>query len=64
VPEDQIAEAVRLLFHLANLKVEPTGALSVAAVMTMPELFRGRSVCCVVSGGNVDAAVYTKILAG
>src|SRR5207248_2872470 len=27
VTEGQIKEAVRLLFHLANLKVEPTGAL-------------------------------------
>jgi hypothetical protein len=58
VPEEQIAEAVRMLFELANLKVEPTGALSVAAVMTVPVLFRKRSVCSVVSGGNVDPAVY------
>jgi threonine dehydratase len=64
VPEEQIVKAMRLLFTLANLKVEPTGALSIAAVMTQPELFRGRSVCCVVSGGNVDPAVYAKIVAG
>ena len=62
VPEEKIVEAVRLLFILANLKVEPTGALSVAAVMTEPERFRGRTVCCVVSGGNVDPGVYTKIV--
>jgi threonine dehydratase len=64
VPEETIVEAVRLLFELANLKVEPTGALGVAAVMAQPELFRGESVCCVVSGGNVDPAVYAHILAG
>ena len=64
VPEDKIIEAVRLLFELANLKVEPTGALSVAAVMTSPDLFRDRSVCCVVSGGNVDPAVYARLIAG
>lgn len=64
VPEDRIAEVVRLLFTLANLKVEPTGALSVAAVLSEPEAFRGRAVCCVVSGGNVDPAVYRSILAG
>jgi threonine dehydratase len=62
VPEEKIAEAVRLLFTLANLKVEPTGALSVAAVLTKPELFRGWRVCCVISGGNVDPAVYKNIL--
>jgi threonine dehydratase len=64
IPEETIGEAVRLLFGLANLKVEPTGALSIAAVMAQPELFRGQSVCCVVSGGNVDPAVYAHILAG
>jgi threonine dehydratase len=64
VPEDNIAEATRLLFALANLKAEPTGALAVAALLTRPEAFRERAVCCVVSGGNVDPAVYASILAG
>jgi threonine dehydratase len=64
VPEEKIVEAAQLLFEFANLKVEPTGALSVAAVLTQPELFRGRSVCCVISGGNVDPAVYTSMLNG
>jgi len=64
VPEARITEAVRLLFGFANLKAEPTGALSIGAVLTNPELFRGRSVCCVVSGGNVDPEVYRSILTG
>jgi threonine dehydratase len=64
VPEEKITEAARLLFEFANLKAEPTGVLSVAAVLTQPELFRGRSVCCVISGGNVDPAVYTSMLNG
>jgi len=64
VPEETIKQAVRLLFGLANLKAEPTGALAVAALLAAPDLFRGLSVCCVISGGNVDAAVYERILAG
>ena len=64
VPEENIAEATRLLFTLANLKAEPTGALGVAALLTRPEVFRDQAVCCVVSGGNVDPAVYASILAG
>jgi threonine dehydratase len=64
VPEEKIFEAARLLFELANLKVEPTGALSLAAILTEPDLFRGRSVCCVVSGGNVDPGVYASMLNG
>ena len=64
VPEDAIREGVRLLFSLANLKAEPTGALGVAALLTSPETFRGRRVCCVVTGGNVDPAVYAGLIAG
>lgn len=64
VPEENIKEAVRLLFSLANLKAEPTGALSIAALLTQPNLFRDRSICCVISGGNVDPEVYRAILAG
>jgi threonine dehydratase len=62
VPEANIEEALRLLFSLANLKAEPTGALAVAALLTEPDSFRDREVCCVVSGGNVDPAVYQRIL--
>lgn len=64
VPEEKIREAVRLLFRYANLKTEPTGALSVAALLAAPEAFRDRSVCCVVSGGNVDMEIYREILGG
>jgi threo-3-hydroxy-L-aspartate ammonia-lyase len=63
VSEEQILDAVRLLFHLANLKAEPTGALALGAVLADHERFRGRTVCCVISGGNVDASFYAQILA-
>ena len=53
---------MQLLFALANLKVEPTGALSVAALLTKPELFRGWRVCCVISGANVDPAIYSQLI--
>jgi threonine dehydratase len=63
VPEDAIRDGVRLLFSLANLKAEPTGALGIGALLTSPETFRGRRVCCVVTGGNVDPSVYGAIVA-
>jgi threonine dehydratase len=64
VSEAQIEEALRLLFLLANLKAEPTGALSLAALMASPQTFRGRSVCCVISGGNVDPELFCRIVKG
>ena len=63
VPEEAIAEAVRLYFHLANLKCEPTGALALGAVLSDRQSFEGKRVCLVVSGGNVDASVYAKLIA-
>jgi threonine dehydratase len=62
VPEDTISEAVRLYFELANLKCEPTGALSLGAVLMNRDRFIGQKVCVVVSGGNVDPGVYCDIL--
>lgn len=64
VPEAGIAEGVRKLFHDAHLKAEPTGALAVGALLTDPEAFRDREAVCVVTGGNVDPAVYVRILEG
>lgn len=62
VSEEKIVQAVRVLFSRANLKVEPTGALTTGALLEQPEKFAGKSICLVVSGGNVDGKVYEKIL--
>lgn len=62
VSDEKIAEAVRLYFTLANLKSEPTGALSLGAILSDPARFAGRKVCLIVSGGNVDAAVYRELI--
>ncbi|MFL5484625.1 MAG: threonine/serine dehydratase [Gemmatimonadaceae bacterium] len=64
VSEDQIKEGVRLLFALANLKAEPTGALAVGAVLAEPKRFKNKRVCCVISGGNADPALYAELVAG
>ena len=63
VSEESIKEGLRLLFGLANLKVEPTGALSIGALLSEPDKFKGKTVCCVISGGNVDPEVYCRLLA-
>jgi threonine dehydratase len=64
VSEEQIKEGVRLLFALANLKAEPTGALALAAVLAEPQRFKDKRVCCVISGGNADPAFYAELIAG
>jgi threonine dehydratase len=62
VPDATTMEALRHYFSYVNLKVEPTGALALGAVMTDLERFRNKRVCCVVSGGNVDPSVYAQAL--
>jgi threonine dehydratase len=64
VSEQQIMEGVRLLFALANLKAEPTGALALGAVLAQPNRFKGKRVCCVISGGNADPALYARLIEG
>lgn len=54
VPEESIINALKLYFTLANLKCEPTGALSLAAILENTGEFSEKKVCLVVSGGNAD----------
>lgn len=62
VSEEEIVEALRIYFVLANLKCEPTGALSLAAILDQPERFSGKKIAVIVSGGNVDPDIYRKLI--
>lgn len=62
VSDEKIADAVRLYYGLANLKSEPTGALTLGALLEQPERFAGMKICLVVSGGNVDPAIYKSLI--
>ncbi len=64
VPDALTLEALRRYFLYANLKVEPTGALALGALLARPERFHGKRVCCIASGGNVDPLVYAQALLG
>jgi threonine dehydratase len=63
VSDETTAVALRLYFGLANLKCEPTGALSLGAILVDRDRFKGQKVCLVVSGGNVDPVTYAEIIA-
>jgi threonine dehydratase len=41
--------------------VEPAGALSVAALSTIATEIKGKTVVCVVSGGNFDPKRFPEI---
>jgi threonine dehydratase len=61
VPEQAVLEAMRWLALEAKLVVEPTGALTLAALQTGAFSGAGATVL-VVSGGNVDPALAASVL--
>jgi threonine dehydratase len=61
VTEESIAEAVRFLFYRTKIVVEPSGALGLAAILSGALKVKGR-VGVILSGGNIDAAMMTRIL--
>ncbi|MBX7184139.1 MAG: pyridoxal-phosphate dependent enzyme [Vicinamibacteria bacterium] len=61
VNDDQIREAMRLLFRSAKLVVEPAGAAALAALMhPLRSRLQGRSVGLVVCGANIDPETFAK----
>lgn len=62
VSEQAIIDAVRFLFYRMKLVVEPSGALGLAALLSGAVKAEGR-VGVVLSGGNIDAATMTRVLA-
>ncbi len=62
VPEKDIKTAMRLIYDHSQLKAEPTGALPLGAVLVEPGIFEGKSVCCIISGGNVDPKLFSSIM--
>jgi threonine dehydratase len=61
VSEDSISRALVLLLERAKLVVEPAGAVAVAAILDQPEAF-GTPAVAVLSGGNVDPLLLTKLI--
>ncbi len=62
VPDEKIKAAVKMIYDHLQLKAEPTGALSFAAILTETKMFKNKSVCCVISGGNVDEQVFQSLI--
>ena len=63
VDDDQIREAMRLLFRAAKLVVEPAGAAALAALMfPLRSRLEGKRVAVVVCGGNIDATTFAREL--
>jgi threonine dehydratase len=60
VSEEEIAGAVRFLHREAGLRVEPSGAVTTAAILARRLRLDGPAVA-VVSGGNVDPDLFHRL---
>ena len=54
VTEQEIVEAMKLFWSRAKIIIEPSSAVTLAAVLKNPDIFTGKRVGLILSGGNVD----------
>ena len=62
VTDDEVARAVRYAFEELKLVVEPGGAVGLAAMLAGKVELAGKIVAGVLSGGNVDAEMFGKLI--
>ncbi|NBW75967.1 MAG: threonine ammonia-lyase [Sphingomonadaceae bacterium] len=62
VSEGRMESALALLVQIEKTVVEGAGAAGLAAVMAYPELFKGRKVGIVLTGGNIDTRLLANVL--
>lgn len=62
ISEDEIRAAMRHYFTDTHNVAEGAGAAPLAALLKEREKMRGRRVALILSGGNVDLAVYRRVL--
>jgi threonine dehydratase len=62
VPEAAVEQAIALLIEGGKLVAEGAGAAGLAAVLTYPERFAGRTVALPICGGNIDSRTLANTL--
>lgn len=62
VTEDEISSAILALIEQQKMIAEGAGAVSVAAVMFNKLPVKGKKVVCVVSGGNIDVTILSRVI--
>ena len=63
VSDAQVADAMRAAFRYLLIVAEPGGSAALAGALScLPDEMKGKAIGVVVSGGNVDAADYARVL--
>jgi threonine dehydratase len=64
VSDDEVADAMRVLWATTHNAAEGAGAAALAGLLQERDAMAGRRVAVILSGGNVDAPVLASVLAG
>lgn len=64
VSDEEVAEAMRLIFECTHNVAEGAGAAALAALLQEGPAMAGRKIGVVLSGGNVDTEVFRDVLSG
>ncbi len=62
IEEDDIADAIKYALLEEKIIVEPAGAIGIAAVRKNPEIFKGKNVAVVLTGGNIDKKLLLELI--
>ncbi len=62
VSDDEISAAILALMEKHKLVTEGAGAVSVAAAMFHKLDLQGKKVVCVLSGGNIDVTILSRVI--
>ncbi len=62
VTDDEVATAILSLIEKQKLISEGAGAVSVAAALFGKFPIKGKKVCCLVSGGNIDVTILSRVI--
>lgn len=62
VPEGRVCQEMITLYQRDGIVAEPAGALSLAALDQLGAKLKGKTVVCVLSGGNNDISRYPEII--
>ncbi len=62
VSDDEIATAMLTLMEQKKLVTEGAGAVAVAAAMFNKLPIEGKKVCCIISGGNIDVGILSRVI--
>ena len=64
VSEREIAEAIQVYYEMTHNLAEGAGAATLAALLREREQMQGKEVAVILTGANIDRALFQQILAG